>query len=122
MRDAANRPVFDAGVFASLTEVIGAEPLGELALEAEAEIARRLDAIAALREAGVERMALAALAHDLAGLAGQIGLPALAEAARRLERAARWSDHDLSEPADAALGLRAPSLEALASAREALGA
>lgn len=121
MRDAGPAPpVFDGGLFQSLADVLGAAPLGALTLEAEAEIGRRLDAIAALADAGAEPATLRTPAHDLAGLAGQVGLAALSEAARRLERAARAGGEGLPGAADAVLDLAAPSLGALAAARAAL--
>ncbi len=115
-------PAFDASVIEALRSVLGADQLVTLIEGAAQEIERRLNAVADLAKAGETGESMRWLAHDLVGLAGQIGLAALAEAARNLEDRARDDGPvSVAEAVEALLALREDSLTAFRTARAEVG-
>ena len=104
-------PILDPEAFAALADIVGDGALRDLAGEAEREIAQRLDRLAGADTAARD---IAQIAHDLTGLAGQVGLTALAHAAREMQRIARAGDNAaLPAAAGAVRALGPPSLAAL---------
>ncbi len=126
----ATPPILDRTTFDSLAEVMAPDAVMTVVVEAAEDIGERLDRVAAMAARGEDALESAPasaeaeaelLAHDLAGLSGQVGLAAMAAAARELERAIRTGEElHIAAAADALIGLREESLGALSAAARRL--
>lgn len=82
------RPTLDTGHLARLQAHLGPGPLAELVADALISLSDRIKRLGEL-ERDDDPEAVARLAHDLVGMAGNLGLKRLAAAAVELEREAR---------------------------------
>jgi len=113
---AADAPVFDAAALDGLRAAFGAR-IGVLLDRTRAVISERVAQMAPLAGEGPSR-ALGRLAHEVGGMAGQVGLARLGAAALALEALceAGGAPEAVRDAADALAALSALSLEALPSA------
>ena len=107
--------VLDASALAQLKADVGAAQFGSLLGEYRAEVARRLDALAAT-DALDDPQQLARHAHDLKSSAAAVGATALSAAAATLELGAIERASDLARRRDAVLAGRDAALDALDAA------
>lgn len=114
----SQRALIDVGYLDRLEATLGADSLAELLADGMLELSDRIDTLQKLALSG-DRVAVAALAHDIVAVSGHMGLGALSAATAELSRALRekadiGTERGLTGVVAPVIAIAQPSIDALA--------